>query len=128
MRRNYTEAAKWYGKAADRDHVHAQSSLGLLYVKGLGVPQDYSKAMMWFRRSAERGYALAQNNLGFMHATGRGTKINLILACMWFTLAAENGDKGFAQNKAKVASYLTTAQLIEASELARKFKERHQLK
>src|SRR5256885_14827592 len=46
VRQNYREAAKWYRKAAE--HVpdyggagQGRNGLGLLYLKGLGVPKDY---------------------------------------------------------------------------------------
>jgi TPR repeat protein len=50
---NYTLAAKWYRKAAE--HVpdlggagQGRNNLGLLYLRGLGVPKNYVLAYMWF--------------------------------------------------------------------------------
>jgi len=37
---DYTEAAKWYRKAADRDNAKAQYMLGIMYAIGRGVPRD----------------------------------------------------------------------------------------
>jgi TPR repeat protein len=53
------EAAKWFGLALQGD-AEAQFNLGLLYVKGEGVPQDYVDAAEWYRRAAEQGHAGAQ--------------------------------------------------------------------
>src|SRR5947209_4749597 len=50
-RHNYSEAAKWYGKAAGQGNAAAQFHLGLLYEHGQGVPKDYSEAVEWFRKS-----------------------------------------------------------------------------
>ena len=35
---DYGKAAAWYRKAARQNHAMAQSNLGVLYEKGLGVP------------------------------------------------------------------------------------------
>jgi TPR repeat protein len=53
VEQNYKLAAEWYRKAAE--HVpnlggagHGSNQLGLLYMQGLGVPQDYVQAYFWF--------------------------------------------------------------------------------
>ena len=54
-------------KAGDPD---AQLSLGLMYAKGQGVPQDPAEAVKWFRLVADRGQ-IADNvlwSLGFPRA------------------------------------------------------------
>ena len=52
---NYTEAAKWYRKAAELGDVEAQLYVGRMYANGQGVPQDYALAHMWFNLAASRG-------------------------------------------------------------------------
>ncbi len=49
---DYTEAVKWYRKAAEQSYAKAQSMLGVTYSKGLGVPQDYAQAHMWYNLAA----------------------------------------------------------------------------
>jgi uncharacterized protein len=49
---NYTEAVKWYRKAAEQGNADAQSNLGLMYYNGYGVPQDYVQAHTWFNLAA----------------------------------------------------------------------------
>lgn len=44
---NYTEAAKWYRKAAEQGLVIAQYYICGLYQHGLGVPLDNVQAHMW---------------------------------------------------------------------------------
>ncbi|MDE0952796.1 MAG: SEL1-like repeat protein [Halioglobus sp.] len=42
----------WYRKAADQGAADAQYTLGYMYYKGLGVPQDYVQAHMWWNLAA----------------------------------------------------------------------------
>jgi TPR repeat protein len=50
---NYKEATVYYLKAAELEHVVAQSRLGYLYEKGLRVQQqDYSTSMYWYSQAA----------------------------------------------------------------------------
>jgi TPR repeat protein len=49
---NYTEAVKWYRRAADQGYGDAQDSLGKIYLAGLGVQQNYTQAYMWLTLAA----------------------------------------------------------------------------
>jgi TPR repeat protein len=53
--KNYTEAAKWYRKAAELGYPEAQYSLGLMYANGEGVPKDFAVAYMWANLASVRG-------------------------------------------------------------------------
>jgi len=44
---NYTEAARWFHKAAEQGNASAQLNLGGMYAKGRGVPRDHTLAYMW---------------------------------------------------------------------------------
>jgi len=44
---DYTEAAKWYRKAAEHGDPAAQYNLGLMYGNGNGVPQNDQMAYVW---------------------------------------------------------------------------------
>ena len=50
--RDYTEAAKWFLKAAEQGHASAQGTLGLCYADGQGVPQDYVEAYKRYNLAA----------------------------------------------------------------------------
>ena len=63
---DYSEAVRWYRKAAEQGNDAAQNNLGYMYANGRGVSQDYSEAVRWYRKSAEQGNALGQSNLGYM--------------------------------------------------------------
>jgi TPR repeat protein len=54
VRRDYTEAARWYRKAAEQGHADGQLLLGLMYKGGQGVPQDYVEAYKWISLAASR--------------------------------------------------------------------------
>src|SRR3546814_5560645 len=72
---DYTEAARWWRKAAKQGDRLAQYSLGTLYAKGRGVDRDYVAAAKLYRKSAEQGYGLEQTNLGFLYAHRKSTRL-----------------------------------------------------
>ncbi len=88
---NYTEAAKWYRKAAEQGLAEAQFNLGVCYKKGEGVPQSYSEAVKWYRKAAEQGLAEAQYNLGVCYKKGEGVPQSYSEAVKWYRKAAEQG-------------------------------------
>ena len=45
---------RWYRKAAEQGVAEAQSNLGAMYAKGLGVPRDYAEALKWFNLATSR--------------------------------------------------------------------------
>jgi GAF domain-containing protein len=47
IKRNETEAARWFAKAAEQGNVSAQSKLGSLFWSGRGVPKDDTRAYFW---------------------------------------------------------------------------------
>jgi TPR repeat protein len=49
---DYSEAVKWFRKAAEQIDFEAMSNLGVAYENGQGVPQDYISAYMWYDLAA----------------------------------------------------------------------------
>jgi len=96
--RNRTEAAVWFGRAAEQGHVQAQSVLGWMYMTGSGVKRDDARALRWLRSAAEQGNTPAQNNLGIAYVQGRGVPVDRAQAEKWFRKAAENGAEDGARN------------------------------
>ena len=78
--------------AADQGLPLAQLFLGVMYVNGLGVPQDDAEAARWFRLAADQGHAGAQFNLGFSYDRGEGVPRDDVEAVRWYRLAADQGD------------------------------------
>ncbi len=60
VKRDYTEAVKWYRLSAAQGFVHAQHELGILYANGRGVKQDVVRACMWSTLAAAKGSADAK--------------------------------------------------------------------
>ena len=52
---DYTEAAKWYRKAAEIGFYEGQFKLGQLYAKGQGVTQDLEESYFWLSLSSKNG-------------------------------------------------------------------------
>ena len=93
--------------------------LGIMYLRGQGVPQDYRLAAKWTRAAAEQGNANAQCNLGFMYLDGICVPQDSVLAHMWFNLAAGAGHKDARAKREIVAAWrVTSAELLEAQRLA----------
>ncbi len=69
---DYSEAVKWFRRAADLGQPEAHFYLGRCYADGQGVPKDVVEAVKWFRKAAEQGLAEAQFNLGISYAQGDG--------------------------------------------------------
>ena len=89
---DYADAVYWYRLAAEQGDAFSQVSLGSIYARGDGVPQNYAEAVKWFRLAAEQGDAQAQHALGFIYFRGEGVPRNEAEAVKWFRLAAEQGN------------------------------------
>jgi TPR repeat protein len=71
--RNSTEAANLYRPMADNSICRtAGYLLGLMYLKGEGVPKNYSKAFKRFSQASIGGHRAAQECLGRMYENGLG--------------------------------------------------------
>jgi TPR repeat protein len=69
---NYTEAAKWYRRAAEAGHQAAARALGSLYLTGAGLPQDAEEAARWLGAAAEVGDPASQVDLANLVLQGHG--------------------------------------------------------
>ena len=74
----------------------AQTSLGRMYLKGLGVNQNFAEALNCYRKAAEQESPIAQNQLGWMYHNGLGVEQDLAVAKYWYQKSAEQG-KAIAQ-------------------------------
>ncbi|NLW66839.1 MAG: sel1 repeat family protein, partial [Bacteriovoracaceae bacterium] len=48
VRQDYSEAVRWYRKAAEQGNTIAQIQLGNMYRLGKGVSQSYVMAYLWY--------------------------------------------------------------------------------
>lgn len=80
----YETAAEYYQSALEAESTCAANNLGLLYMHGLGVPQNDRIAVDLFRHGAEYyNDAKAMRNLAKCFEEGRGVPYNPALAIMW---------------------------------------------
>lgn len=84
--KNETEAAVWYRKAAENNHIKAQFDLAVMIHKGRGVPRGETEAVHYFWKAAQHGHAPAQFNLGLMLEAGRGYDLSLFFYQMHLLL------------------------------------------
>jgi TPR repeat protein len=88
---DYVTALRLLGTLADQDNTDAERLLGIMYIKGRGVPQDYALGMRWMRIAADKGLADAQHDVGMLYQRGWGVERNEAEAVKWFRLAADQG-------------------------------------
>ena len=78
MEQSYTQAAKWFRKAAEKGVAPAQNDLGVCYAKGQGVEKSMTEAAKWWKLAAEQGNKKAKENLAKMSAKNmKSPKANL---------------------------------------------------
>lgn len=58
---------QYFSKASEMGDPVGQSGLGLMYLKGLGVPKDSIKALSYFTQAADQGWVDGQLQLGTMY-------------------------------------------------------------
>ncbi len=92
QRKNYKNAAKWFGLAAKHGDAEGQYYLGVLYNRGEGVKKNAAKAVQWNRQAAEQGNVNAQSSLGDSYAFGFGVQKDDQKAAESYRKAAAQGD------------------------------------
>jgi TPR repeat protein len=116
----WEEAVQHYRRAAEESYAPAQTSLGLLYEDGRGVPQDPVTAMRWYRLAAIQSYPPADTAIGLLHLEGQGTRRDEREAARWFRQSADRGDplgqlmlgRLFQQGRGVVADEVAAADWI----------------
>ena len=89
--RDYREALKWYGLAAEQGNPDAQNDLGSMFLNGLGVPKDAVLAVKGYRLAAAQGLPVAQFNLGMRRLRGQGVDQDNDIAAVCLMCAARQG-------------------------------------
>ncbi len=116
--KDYTEAIKWYKKAAEKGNVSAMCNLGICYQYGFGASindENLALAIEWYKKAADQGYARAQYHLGNCYENQKIddkikdkaqrdalTAKHREQAFPWYKKAAENG---YALAQYKLARY-----------------------
>ncbi|MDR0854631.1 MAG: sel1 repeat family protein [Clostridiales Family XIII bacterium] len=84
---NYTEARKWYERAANGGDDWAQCNLGYFYYYGREVEVDYEIAYDYFTKSAYQNNPNALYKLGDLHYHGKYVKQDFDAAFYWYERA-----------------------------------------
>lgn len=71
-----TSLKVWLPQAEEGD-AQAQTYVGEIFEKGLGVEPDYLLAASWYQRAAAQNHARAQINLGYLYEAGLGVAQDL---------------------------------------------------
>ena len=64
---DFATALREWRTLAEQGDILAQFSLGVMYDRGKGVPQDDAEAAKWYRKAAEQGHDMAQFSLVLRH-------------------------------------------------------------
>ncbi|TQV80435.1 caspase family protein [Denitrobaculum tricleocarpae] len=92
VKRDLTEALRWFMPSASRGYALSEYKVGLVYQQGDSkVPRDMTRAVEWFSKAAAKGFARAQNDLGVLYEKGDGVPRDEREAARWYRLAAEQG-------------------------------------
>jgi uncharacterized protein len=120
--RNYVQAAQIFLPLAEQRDERAQTYLGVMYLRGEGVPQNFPVAAYWLKLASAAGVPTAQYFLGLMYDKGQGMPQDFVLAQAWLNLAVAHAEPRVRDHWAlirnAVASKMTEAQLGEARRLA----------
>ena len=64
-------AMAWYRKAADQADPFAQFALGVMYRRGLGVPEDADTGAIWLSKAMNTVASFPKSNLAWANNEGR---------------------------------------------------------
>ncbi len=77
---------------ASAGDLGAQTALGQVYEKGLGVRQNLDQALRWYARATEGGDALAPFHVGALYERGVLVSQDYAEAAAWYRISAERGN------------------------------------
>ena len=87
-RADYATALKIWLPVAQSGDPEAQTYVGEIYEKGLGLQPDYSLAVNWYTKAAEQHFSRAQINLGNLYEKGLGVIQDKAIALNWYRRAS----------------------------------------
>ncbi|AXS41818.1 tetratricopeptide repeat protein [Breoghania sp. L-A4] len=94
----YLTALALATRRAQQNDPAAQTLLGVLYERGIGVDQDVAKSASWYALAAARGDAQAAYRLGLYHLLGSGVPRDEAKAAELFEQASKSGLAGATYN------------------------------
>jgi len=119
---NYVLSAEIFARLAEQGDPRAQTYLGVMYLRGQGVPQNFDAAAFWLHIASETGQPEAQYFLGLMYDKGQGVAQDFVVAHAWLNLAVAHAEPRLRSRwvliRNAVASKMSEAQLAQARLLA----------
>jgi TPR repeat protein len=109
-------------REAEQGSARAQRDLGLLYLHGLGVPEDEAEALRWLLRASTQGDGRAQFYAGHMYESRARTEADLVEAYKWYSVAAERGMPLGQAIFESLEQRMTREEIYEAEQSAREFR------
>ncbi|OUS30334.1 hypothetical protein A9Q99_06815 [Gammaproteobacteria bacterium 45_16_T64] len=87
-RADYATALKIWLPVAQSGDPEAQTYVGEIFEKGLGLQPDYALAVQWYEKAAEQNFSRAQINLGNLYEKGLGVTQDKAIALNWYRRAS----------------------------------------
>jgi hypothetical protein len=103
---SYASALQTWLPLAKEGNTEAQTNLGEIFEKGLGVPPQYDLAVQWYTLAAEQGFSRAQINLGALHERGLGVPKDMGKALEWYRRASGLGAANLGYVPAEVTQQI----------------------
>jgi TPR repeat protein len=115
---DYAGASQLFQPLAESGNADAQLHLAEIYYDGLGGPRNLGAAAKWYSRAANQGKHTAQCLLSGLYEVGEGVPKDVVTAMMWLDVAAAQGYEEVLEQRAILAKYMTSEQIVEAKKLA----------
>jgi len=129
-RADYRTSLKIWLESAKQGDAEAQTYVGEIFEKGLGLPVDYKTALAWYRKAAEQGFSRAQINLGYLYEKGLGVEKDMVQALNWYRRASgvEDDQLDYTSSiEAKASSLAQEKTVVLRQEIKRREKQVSQL-
>ena len=92
MAKDYKDALVTYRKASDAGNAEAANGIGVIYLQGMGVPENDAEAVKWFQLAADRGSNAGMMDLAQCYNAGKGAPRDPAKAQYWLKKAADAGN------------------------------------
>ena len=102
-RADYQTALRVWSEQARQGDAKAQTHVGEIHEKGLGIAPDYKVAAEWYRKAADQGFERAMLNLGGLYEQGLGVPKSTKQALAWYSKASGLEGAGLAYQTAQTA-------------------------
>lgn len=67
---DYSNAFKWWSKAAAKGHAYAMNCIGVFYENGLSVTKSIPTAIYWYKKAGDKGNQEAVDNYKRLYNQG----------------------------------------------------------